>query len=64
MFEGYTPLHITIISNDQECARLLLEETNINITDLTPNNETSVHLACKNAVDIEILERLLVRLRT
>lgn len=63
-FEGLTPLHIAIARNSYECVRLLLEETNIDVNDLTANNETSVILACKNSVSIEILESLLVSLRT
>ena len=50
--------------NSYESARLLLEETNIDPVELTKNNETSVLLACKNNVSIEILESLLVSLRT
>lgn len=44
--------------------RLLLEETNIDASELTGAGETPVILACKNAVDIQILESLLVALRT
>lgn len=40
-----------------------MEETNIDVLEKTSKNETSVILACKNAVKIEILESLLVSLR-
>ena len=40
-----------------------MEETNIDVLETTSKNETSVILACKNAVKIEILESLLVSLR-
>jgi hypothetical protein len=51
-FQGYSPLHIAIIRNDLECVRLIIEETNIDPTEKTYQNETCVHLACKYAVDI------------
>ena len=63
-FEGCTPLHIAIQRNNFECVRLLLEETNIDVIEKTSKGETSIMLACKNGVDIEILESLLVSLRT
>jgi hypothetical protein len=43
---------------------LLLEETNIDVSDLTHKEETAVILACKHNVKIEILESLLVSHRT
>ena len=43
--------------------RLLIEETNIDIIQTNNNGETPIHLACKNGVEIEILERLLVSMR-
>jgi hypothetical protein len=52
------------MQNSFECVRLLLEETNIDATEKTSKDETSVLLACKNGVNIEILESLLVSLRT
>ena len=62
-FEGYSPLHISVISNDLESVKYLLEETNIDVTELTINEESVVHLACKTAVAIEILEKILLSLR-
>jgi ankyrin repeat protein len=63
-FEGMSPLHVAILRNSYECVRLLLEETNIDPTETTAAGETTVILACKHAVDIQILESLLVALRT
>jgi hypothetical protein len=44
--------------------KLLLEETNLDAIESTSAGQTSVILACKHGVDIEILESLLVSLRT
>jgi hypothetical protein len=44
--------------------KLLLEETNLDAIESTSEGQTSVILACKHGVDIEILESLLVSLRT
>jgi ankyrin repeat protein len=63
-FEGMSPLHIAIARNSYECVKHLLEETNIDAVEKTAKDETTVMLACKNGVDIEILESLLVSLRT
>lgn len=63
-FQGCTPLHIAIIRNNFECVKLLLEETNLDAIECTASGSTSVILACKHGVDIEILESLLVSLRT
>lgn len=63
-FKGYTPLHIAIMRNNYQCVKLLLEESNIDAIESTENGETTVILACKHGVDIEILESLLVSLRT
>lgn len=63
-FEGYTPLHIAIMSNSFDCVKLLLEETNADVTEKSAKGETTVILACKYGVSIEILESLLVSLRT
>lgn len=63
-FEGVNPLHVAIVRNSYECVRHLLEETNIDAVEKTDRDETSVMLACKHAVDIQILESLLVSLRT
>ena len=52
------------MKNSYECVRFLIDETNIDATDLSNNNESSVLLACKNGVSIEILETLLVNLRS
>ena len=59
-----SPLHIAIARNSYECVKHLLEETNIDSVEKTAKDETTVMLACKNGVDIEILESLLVSLRT
>lgn len=64
-FQGMNPLHIAISRNSFDCLKLLLEETNLDFTALTAHRqETPVILACKHAVSIEILESLLVSLRT
>lgn len=63
-FEGLTPLHVAIVRNSYECVKLLLEETNIDAAEKTKDETTSVMLACKYGVGIEILESLLVSLRT
>ncbi len=52
------------MKNSPECVRLLLDETNLVSTDLSDKNETPIILACKNGVNIEILESLMVNLRT
>ena len=62
-FDGNSPLHIAIMRNSYPCVRLLCEETSIPIID-EKEIETPVIIACKHAVSIEILETLLVLLRT
>lgn len=42
----------------------MLEETNIDIAEMTSKNETCAILACKYNAKIEILESLLVSMRT
>ena len=63
-FEGYSPLHLAIIHNKYEAVKLLLEDSNLDSVLKTAHKETTVILACKHAVKIEILEALLVNLRT
>lgn len=63
-FEGLTPLHIAILNNDHECVRILLEETNIDPKELTSQQESSIHIACKSGARLEILEKLLIALRS
>jgi ankyrin repeat protein len=59
-----TPLHVAVMGNDQDSVRILLEDTNMEATELTNNRESSVHLACKFGVALEILEKLLISLRS
>ena len=51
--------------NNLECVKSLLEDSNIDVLEKAePNHETPIILACKYNVGIEILESLLVSLRT
>ena len=44
---------------------MLLEQTSINVTEIDPDTENSyIHLACRNSLDIVILESLLIAVRT
>ncbi|CDW82028.1 3-5 exonuclease family protein [Stylonychia lemnae] len=63
-FSGYNPLHLAILKNSFESVRLIIDETNIDVCQLTQNDESCILLACKNGVNIEILESLLVGLRS
>ena len=51
-FEGFSPLHLAIKSNDFECVRLLIDETNIDILQCSDFEETPIHIACKTGVII------------
>ena len=45
--------------------RMLLEQTSINVTEIDPDTENSyIHLACRNSLDIVILESLLIAVRS
>ena len=44
--------------------RILIDETNIDVKELSKNNESGILLACKYGVRIEIVESLMVGLRS
>jgi len=48
---------------NNEILKLLLEETNISVTERQHNGDTYVHEACRLGVDMQILETLLIFLR-
>lgn len=64
LFQGNNALHIAICQNSTDCVKTLLDDTNIDARELNSQNESTIILACKNAVNIEILESLLINLRS
>jgi len=63
-FEGLNPLHLAIMNNSVDCVKVLIDDTNLDLTEATQKGESPILLACKYGVNIEILESILIGLRS
>ena len=61
-----SPLAIAILNNNRQIVKQLLEDSNYDLCgEVSPQTgDSCIHIACKNSSDIQILESLLLKVRS
>lgn len=56
-------LSLALLSRDVNILKALIEETNIDLLGVEANGDTCIHIACRNSIDLIMIETILLRLR-